>query len=43
MINYKWTFSAFDCKVDEELEKVVTTVHWRCNILRFYNEKTLLF
>jgi hypothetical protein len=30
MINYKWTFSAFDCKVDEEgLNNVVTTVHWR--------------
>jgi hypothetical protein len=29
MINYKWTFPAFDCKVDQEgLEKVVTTVHW---------------
>jgi hypothetical protein len=30
MINYKWTFSAFDCKVGEEgLNNVVTTVHWR--------------
>ena len=30
MITYKWTFSAFDCKVDEEgLHNVVTTVHWR--------------
>lgn len=29
MITYKWTFSAFDCKVDEKLEKVVTNVHWR--------------
>jgi hypothetical protein len=30
MITYKWTFSAFDCKVDEEgLNNVVTTVHWR--------------
>lgn len=30
MINYTWTFSAFDCKVDENgLNKVVTTVHWR--------------
>jgi len=29
MINYKWTFPAFYCKVDQEgLEKVVTTVHW---------------
>lgn len=31
MINYKWTFPAFDCKVDQEgleKEKVVTTVHW---------------
>lgn len=31
MITYKWTFSAFDCKVDENLDKVVTTVHWRYN------------
>ena len=29
MITYKWIFSAFDCKVDENLDKVVTTVHWR--------------
>lgn len=30
MINYTWTFSAFDCKVNEDgLQKVVTTVHWR--------------
>lgn len=29
MITYKWTISAFDCKVDENLDKVVTTVHWR--------------
>lgn len=29
MITYKWTFSAFDCRVDEKLDKVVTTVHWR--------------
>jgi hypothetical protein len=30
MINYNWTFSAFDCRVDEDgLQKVVTTVHWR--------------
>ena len=29
MITYKWIFSAFDCKVDEKLDKVVTTVHWR--------------
>lgn len=30
MINYKWNFPAFDCKVQEEgMEKVVTTVHWR--------------
>lgn len=30
MITYKWTFSAFDCKVDENgLQDVVTTVHWR--------------
>ena len=29
MITYKWTFSAFDCKLDEQLDKVVTTVHWR--------------
>jgi hypothetical protein len=29
MITYKWTFSAFDCKVDEKLDEIVTTVHWR--------------
>ena len=29
MITYKWNFPAFDCKVGGELEKVVTTVHWR--------------
>lgn len=29
MITYKWTFSAFDCRLDEKLDKVVTTVHWR--------------
>ena len=29
MITYKWSFPAFDCKVDEKLEKVVTNVHWR--------------
>ena len=30
MINYKWTFPAFDCIIDEDgLQKVVTTVHWR--------------
>lgn len=30
MITYKWTFSAFDCKVDENgLQDVITTVHWR--------------
>lgn len=30
MITYKWTFSAFDCRVDEEgMKDVVTTVHWR--------------
>lgn len=30
MINYNWTFSAFNCRVNEEgLQKVVTTVHWR--------------
>ena len=30
MINYTWTFPAFDCIIDEDgLEKVVTTVHWR--------------
>ena len=29
MINYTWTFPAFDCIIDEEgLQKVVTTVHW---------------
>jgi hypothetical protein len=32
MINYKWIFSAFDCRVDEEgMQDVVTTVHWRYN------------
>ena len=29
MITYEWNFPAFDCKVDENLDKVVTTVHWR--------------
>jgi hypothetical protein len=29
MITYKWTFSAFDCRIDEKLDKVVTNVHWR--------------
>ena len=29
MITYKWSFPAFDCRVDEKLEKVVTNVHWR--------------
>jgi hypothetical protein len=30
MITYTWNFTAFDCKVqEEEMEKVVTTVHWR--------------
>ena len=29
MINYTWTFPAFDCVIDEdELQNVVTTVHW---------------
>ena len=29
MINYTWTFPAFDCIIDEDgLQKVVTTVHW---------------
>jgi hypothetical protein len=31
MTTYKWTFSAFDCRLDEKLDKVVTTVHWRYN------------
>jgi len=32
MITYKWFFSAFDCRVDEEgMQDVVTTVHWRYN------------
>ena len=32
MINYKWDFPAFDCRVDEEgMQDVVTTVHWRYN------------
>lgn len=30
MITYKWIFSAFDCKVNEnEMQNIVTTVHWR--------------
>ena len=29
MITYKWTFPAFDCRLDKKLDKVVTTVHWR--------------
>lgn len=30
MITYNWTFSGFDCKLNEEgLQDVVTTVHWR--------------
>jgi hypothetical protein len=30
MINYTWTYPAFDCRVNENgLQKVVTTVHWR--------------
>lgn len=29
MINYTWTFPAFDCIINEDgLQKVVTTVHW---------------
>lgn len=29
MINYTWTFPAFDCVIDEDgLQNVVTTVHW---------------
>jgi len=32
MITYKWTFPAFDCRVDEDgMQDVVTTVHWRYN------------
>ena len=32
MITYKWIFSAFDCRVDEDgMQDVVTTVHWRYN------------
>jgi hypothetical protein len=32
MIIYKWIFSAFDCRVDEDgMQDVVTTVHWRYN------------
>jgi hypothetical protein len=32
MISYKWIFSAFDCRVDEDgMQDVVTTVHWRYN------------
>jgi hypothetical protein len=30
MINYKWIFSAFDCKINENgMQDVVTNVHWR--------------
>lgn len=30
MITYKWIFSAFDCRVNENgMQDVVTTVHWR--------------
>jgi hypothetical protein len=30
MITYKWIFSAFDCRVDEDgMQDVVITVHWR--------------
>lgn len=28
MINYNWTFPAFDCRIDEQLDRVVTVVHW---------------
>lgn len=29
MINYTWTFPAFDCIINEDgLQTVVTTVHW---------------
>lgn len=32
MITYKWIFSAFDCRVDEDgMQDVITTVHWRYN------------
>jgi hypothetical protein len=32
MINYKWNFPAFDCRIDEDgLMDVVTTVHWIYN------------
>ncbi len=32
MITYKWIFSAFDCRVNEDgMQDVVTTVHWRYN------------
>jgi hypothetical protein len=32
MITYKWIFSAFDCRVDEDgMQDVVTMVHWRYN------------
>jgi hypothetical protein len=30
MITYKWSFPAFDCRVNEDgMQDVVTTVHWR--------------
>lgn len=28
MITYEWDFPAFDCRLDEQLDRVVTTVHW---------------
>lgn len=39
MINYTWTFPAFDCIIDEDgLQKVITTVHW---ILRGTDENSI--
>ena len=30
MITYKWTFTAFDCILNEEgMKDVVSTIHWR--------------
>jgi hypothetical protein len=29
MITYKWKFTEFDCKDENELKKVVKTIHWR--------------
>jgi hypothetical protein len=28
MVTYEWNFPAFDCRLDEQLDRVVTAVHW---------------